>query len=220
MKQDLTNQRFGRLTVLGRTNGKSPHPYQWICLCDCGKVCYNKTDALVKNKVISCGCFHNEQFADRQRTHGATVGEKQERLYNIWRSMRQRCDNPNQQSYKNYGGRGIKVCAEWNDYAKFKEWAMSAGYDPNAETGKCTIDRIDNDGNYEPSNCRWVTTQAQNFNRRANVNLTFNGKTQTVSEWARELNVPVDRLRGRIRRGWKEEDVLTKGFMKGKSYVK
>ena len=220
MKTDLMNKRFGRLTVIGRTGKDDPHRYQWICKCDCGKICYNSTGVLLKGKVISCGCFHNEQFGERGTTHGATRGAKQERLYNIWRAMRQRCLNPNQQSYKRYGARGITICEEWSDYAKFKEWAYSAGYDPNAEHGKCTIDRIDNNGNYTPENCRWITMQQQNFNKRDNVRLTLNGKTQTVSEWARELNIPVDRIRGRIRRGWREEDILTKGYMKGKSYGK
>jgi hypothetical protein len=107
-------------------------------------------------------------------------GGKYTRLYHTWKKMKERCNNPNCKAYKDYGGRGIKICDEWNnDYVSFREWAMNNGYND-----LLTIDRIDNNNGYFPQNCRWVTAKIQNLNRRTNHYLTFNGETKTISEWA------------------------------------
>ena len=116
------------------------------------------------------------------------------RIYTTWHNMRCRCDNPNHKSYKNYGGRGITYCAEWHDFPPFMEWALSHGYNDSL-----TLDRIDTNGNYEPSNCKWSTPKEQCNNRRNNKKFTFNGETLTLSEWADKLHISRHTLWGRIK---------------------
>ena len=130
-----------------------------------------------------------------------------ERLYRIWQHMKDRCYNHNCDSYHNYGGRGITVCDEWrNNYQNFQEWALRNGY-----TDDLTIDRSNVNGNYEPSNCRWLTQQEQSFNKRTNRTLTYKNKTQTLTEWATELNINSNTLLYRLRRGWTVERALSTG---------
>ena len=116
------------------------------------------------------------------------------RLYTTWRNMRVRCDNPKHKSYKDYGGRGITYCAEWHDFPPFMEWAMSHGYNDSL-----TLDRIDTNGNYEPSNCKWSTQKEQCNNRRNNKKFTLNGETLTLSEWADKMHISRHTLWGRIK---------------------
>lgn len=130
-----------------------------------------------------------------------------ERLYNIWLHMKDRCNNPNFKSYHNYGGRGISVCEEWsNSYQTFREWALENGY-----SDELTIDRIYVNGNYSPSNCRWLTRQEQSYNKRTNKIIAYCGKTQTLTEWADELNIKRNTLVYRLRRGWAVERALSEG---------
>lgn len=128
------------------------------------------------------------------------------RLYRAWTNMRNRCNRKADKEYKHYGGRGIKVCEEWkNDFETFKEWALSNGYYDNL-----TLDRIDTNGNYEPNNCRWITRKAQNNNMTTNVRLTYNGITHNLSEWSEITGISYPTIQGRVRRGWKTEDILFK----------
>lgn len=130
---------------------------------------------------------------------------KRARLYDIWNLMKQRCTNPNRPDFARYGGNGIKVCDEWLSFEGFKTWAVSNGYADNL-----TIERNDNTGNYEPANCRWATTKEQAVNKRSNVMVIFNGKTQTISQWAEELGVNYFTLQSRItKRHWSIERALT-----------
>lgn len=126
------------------------------------------------------------------------------RINQIHRAMKRRCLNPNCYEYKDYGGRGITICDEWMEFKPFYEWAMKNGYSDNL-----TIDRIDNNGNYEPNNCRWADWYMQANNTRTNRFLTYNGKTQTVAEWARELNISPKTLENRVTQGWGDEKALT-----------
>ena len=165
-KLDLTGQRFGRLTAVSCTGIKQNGNYMWNCKCDCGKDVVVKADHLRRGDTQSCGCINAGRQKGIPRKHGCACNGNKERLYGVWSAMKNRCENPNHMHYKNYGGRGIKICPEWHDFITFRNWAVSTGYDENAPKGQCTIDRIDVNGNYYPDNCRWVDMKTQNGNRR------------------------------------------------------
>ena len=209
--KDYTNRKFGRLTVLGldhiqqkyKPNGRlNGHRYYYKCLCACGNTCVVLIDHLVSGKILSCNCLHKERASLVHIRHGKT----KTRIFKIWFKMIQRCNNPNLKKYELWGGRGIKVCKEWEeDFLNFYNWAISNGYKDNL-----SIDRIDNNGNYEPLNCRWATAKEQARNTRTNVNLIYNGETHCISEWAEITGIKVGTIRYRIRVAkWSVEEALT-----------
>lgn len=165
MTVNIIGKRFGILTVISKSTQKATSGSVYTCLCDCGKELDIARCSLVSGHTKSCGCTRNKYLA--QCKPAKTHGYSNERLYKIWDGMKQRCYNPNNSRYELYGGRGITLCKEWSDsYVCFREWALAAGYDPNAARGQCTIDRINPDGIYEPQNCRWVNMHEQRINQR------------------------------------------------------
>lgn len=134
------------------------------------------------------------------------------RLYNVWNNIKRRCYTKTNPYYKYYGGCGVKMCDEWRvSFSSFYDWSMGNGYDKDAKQGDCTLDRIDANGNYCPENCRWVSMKEQNFNRKANLILEYQGKKQCLAEWADELNINHSTLYYRIKRGWSVERALSEG---------
>lgn len=201
----MIGNRYGRLFVIDKAEphiSKSGRAYTaWLCRCDCGNTVVVIGDNLKRNKTHSCGCYQKEFLSCRMKTHG----ESEYRLYGIWEQMRNRCYRKSVLHYSDYGGRGIIVCDEWkNSYESFRDWALVNGYQDNL-----SIDRINNDGNYEPDNCRWVSAAQQANNRRSNRLITYNGETHNVSEWAKILNKNPKSLYSRIYAGWDLEKVLT-----------
>ena len=189
---DLMGKTCGRLTVVGRSKRevKSGKAY-WSCLCSCGEAVIARSDHLRSGRIVSCGCRKHEPTT---QTHGMTGTTE----YMCWCSMRQRCVNPNQKAYKNYGGRGIKICPEWDDFSVFLK---DMGYAPKG----LELDRIDNEGNYTPENCHWTTRKRNTNNRRSSVNIRYNGMTKTMSEWAEYLDKPYPTVANRLAAGWSTE---------------
>src|SRR5690625_5072259 len=152
MYKDITNKRFGRLVALKRVRKKGQRT-RWLCKCDCGNEKEILLDTLTSGRGKSCGCLRKEITSERFKKYDEN---KNHRLYDIWVNMRNRCNNPNNNSYKNYGGRGIGICKEWDEFSDFEKWSLENGYDKHL-----TIDRKDNDAGYFPDNCRWVDKKVQ-----------------------------------------------------------
>ena len=210
---DLTGRKVGKLTVIRRVEDhvqKSGAPKaMWLCRCGCGNECIVYGQALRAGKKQDCGCGSFEKRSTLSKLQATTHDGSKTRLYRIWRNMRERCSCEYSKIYKHYGGRGIKVDPVWNDFAVFREWAFSHGYDPEAQRGECTLDRIDVNGNYEPNNCRFVSMAVQSRNKRNNWMIEYHGKTQCLSDWARELGIRRLTLRDRLVRGWSVEKAFT-----------
>lgn len=199
--KDLTGKKIGRLTVIKRTdnivqkNGKSV--VRWLCQCECGNTKIIRADALGR-KTNSCGCLKHE-LDKKQHTKDPV---KFKRLYRIWCCMKARCYNKNLKAYKDYGGRGIKVCEEWiNNFRKFEKWALSNGYEDIL-----TIDRINNNDDYKPSNCRWITRTEQNRNKRNNIYITYNGGKILLKDYAKEKNIDYKYLHNKYLK-YKKENI-------------
>lgn len=202
---DLTGKKFGRLLVLERTENRGKAT-TWKCLCDCGNFTRVTASRLVSGETKSCGCIHKEMMHKKFYKHGGSSSK----LVSVWRHMIARCYDKIDPEYNRYGARGISICDEWKEYGNFYRWAISAGYDENAERGNCTLDRVDNNGNYEPQNCRFVSMKVQSNNRRSNRIIDFNGESHTVSEWAEIIGIRPSALSRRINAlGWSVEQALT-----------
>lgn len=199
-KRDLTGKKFGRLTVIKEIPERMNHSVLWLCRCECGNFVKVKSNNLNAGNSQSCGCARIEHSIKAHQTHKLS----NTKLFDVWCSMRFRCNNPNDGSYHNYGARGIRVCEEWtNDFSSFYNWAVSNGYKEGL-----TIDRINNEGNYEPSNCRWVSRKVQCNNTRQNRLITIDNKTKTLAQWCEELGLKYQTIEQRLWKGWNERRAL------------
>jgi hypothetical protein len=197
---DLVGQRFGRLMVTKFNSVNKFGGSIWECLCDCGDRTVVFVGSLRSGNTLSCGCLRKEKIAFQCIVHGHASGGHSP-TYMSWINMKNRCLNKNTERYGRYGGRGIKCCEEWLDFANF---IKDMGEKP---IGK-TLDRIDNNGNYEPANCRWATSEEQQNNTGSNRFLTLHGETKTVAEWSRHLCLKPYNIHNRLRYGWTVEDAL------------
>jgi hypothetical protein len=195
--KDLTGQEFDRWKVIDYAGS-----YKWFCRCQCGNIKKVHATHLNGGKSKSCGCFNAERTRERSTTHGHANRGRASRTYKTWENMKNRCDNPNYFRYADYGGRGIKYCERWMRFDNFLE---DMGERPD---GMC-IERIKNDLGYFKENCRWATQKEQHRNKRSNVCLTFEGKTQTVAQWTEELGFKRATIYARISKGWTVQRALT-----------
>lgn len=199
INHDFTGQRFGRLTALRLGERTSDRKTRWLCQCACGNTVSVAAAELLNRQPQSCGCLRGEKLQTRNHKHG----QSRTLEYGIWSTMKSRCQNPKTEEYKNYGGRGIKVCKRWQSFANFFE---DMGPRP---TLNHSLDRKNNDADYEKSNCCWATRFEQNTNKRTTHLLTFDGETLSVTEWAQRIGMSVSTLYHRVRHGWKVADALT-----------
>ncbi|MCK1367625.1 hypothetical protein [Bradyrhizobium sp. 62] len=182
----------------------------WLFKCDCGEETFQRPDYVKHGRVLSCGCYRDDMNAERMTklaaTHGHTKNGKLTSEYNSWRNMRDRCRYPTSDNWLMYGGRGIKVCQRWD--TSFDNFLEDMGLKP---TPKHTIGRVDQDGDYEPSNCQWETVPQQNRNRRDNRFIIYCGQTVTIAEACRLAGLPRGRVNARLRAGWTIERVFSDG---------
>lgn len=196
---DLTGQKFIRLIVIKRVANNKHGKSMWLCLCKCGQKTIVLSNNLRSGASKSCGCYSTNNALK----HGHTKNKKTTKTYYSWSDMIARCINLNDKYYKDYGGRGIKVCKRWlNSFENFLE---DMGEVPKG----LQIDRIDNNKGYYKDNCRWVTSKQNSRNRRNNRLITYDGKTQCLSTWAEEFNIDQHVFRGRIKLGWSMKEALT-----------
>lgn len=169
-------------------------------MCDCGNKTIISKGHLLNNHTTSCGCYRLRQIKEKAKMRCLSTTK----IYRVYRTMLNRCHNFNSQKYNNYGGRGIIVCKQWRDnFLNFYDWAIANGYQENL-----TIERINVNGNYEPSNCTWITMEEQAQNKRCNIKIAYKGKTYPVKKWSQITGIKVDTLKYRYRQGWSSEKII------------
>lgn len=189
-KIDMMGKRFGKLLVVEQAESSSSGQARWVCKCDCGNTTITLGHSLRSGRTLSCGCTRNEKIANLRKTHG----ESNTRLFKIWMCIKHRCNRKTASDYNLYGGRGISICDEWlNDYAAFRDWSIANGYSDNL-----SLDRIDPNGNYEPSNCRWADAYTQAENRRNAHIVEYHGETGALDPMCRKLNINSKTVRTRM----------------------
>lgn len=203
---ELTGQRFGRLVVVSDAGIEKGRHY-WDCICDCGITMRVYTGHLRNGHTKSCGCFKRDLTIKRSMKHGQDRRGLATAEYTSWSRMIQRCNNPKRKDYKNYGGRGIKVCGRWLDREHgFENFLADMGLRPPGKS----LDRVNNEGDYKPSNCRWATREEQNNNTRQNCWLEYGGEVLTLTQWACKLGVSKYVLWTRINKlNWSIERTLS-----------
>lgn len=200
---EMIGKRFGRLLVIEESGQRIDGQRAWVCRCDCGKITNPiRGHSLRCGDTTSCGCVHKEKTARTFTTHG----KSNTRLYNVWSCMKKRCTNESDSRYEHYGGRGIAVCEEWeDDFQAFYDWAMANGYKEGLQ-----IDRIENDGNYCPENCRWADRDTQANNKSDNVKVAYNGSLITITQLSKMCGIKQATLYKRFHKGLRG-DSLVKG---------
>lgn len=197
---DLTGKKFNKLTLLKFVEIKNKRTY-WLCQCECSKKIIVRSDSVTSGKTQSCGCLHNTKNIRHGHSRSNTVGNTP--MYHTWQDMLSRCRNPNHIEYKNYGGRGIKVCKRW---LKFENFLEDIGDRPSGRT----IDRIDNNKGYFKLNCRWATIKEQSRNKRNNVFINYKNENKCLQDWADQYNMHSGTLWCRIfRKNMSIERALT-----------
>lgn len=196
----LIGAKFNRWTVIGYNKCYLKR----LCRCECGTEKAVNASSLVRGESTSCGCYLRALLSNQFRTHGSS-GTK---AYNAWSAMRGRCNNPNNPNFHHYGGRGIKICERWE---RFENFLADMSEPPST---KHSIDRMNNDGNYEPSNCRWATQKQQSRNKRLTTFVEYQGQQRPLSEWCEMLGIPFTRTDSRLARGWAVSDAFEKPYRK------
>lgn len=203
MKHNLAGKTFNRLTVI-EYHSKRKNKHYYLCKCICGNEKVIESYNIRSGHAKSCGCLNREIVSSQKVNY--RHGMSKTRIHNIWWGIIERCTNENDQAYPNYGGRGITICDEWlNDFEAFEEWAMANGY-----SEKLSIDRIDNDGNYEPNNCRWATRKQQNNNKSNNVRIEINGEIKNLTQWAEYAGIHRSTIYRRMKRGITGPELIQK----------
>lgn len=197
--------KVGRLTVRELVVDGNANQRRWLCDCECGGNKITSEDNLKRGHCHSCGCLYKS--IGGKAKHGTERGESKTRLYKIWSRMIWRCEKPQAKGFSGYGGRGISVCEEWHSFDVFRNWALASGYQDTL-----SIDRIDNNGNYCPENCRWVTPKEQANNRRSNHKVEYNGQTKNISEWADYFGLDRNGFNSAIQRGLDIDTILERGL--------
>lgn len=201
--------RFGRLVVIGDPIRNQHRIVQYPCQCDCGQQSIPNGTQLTNGGATSCGCKRKETMSRIMTTHG----ESKTKLYTRWVAMKARCENPNNISYRYYGGKGIKVCKAFQRYESFKAWAIKAGY-----RNGLTIERRKSNGNYTPKNCCWADWKTQNRNSGKAHKLNFRGRTLCLTEWAEITGIKAKTIGRRLGFGWPVWRVLTEKVKLGRHY--
>ena len=196
---DLTGKRYGSLTVEKIAVDEPGKKKKWLCKCDCGNEIIVTSSNLVSGRTSSCKICGKKRLSEKNKKHGMTSTK----LYGVWNSIKTRCTNTNSKSYKDYGARGIRICEEWKESSNFFEWALANGYKNGLE-----IDRIDVNGNYEPSNCRWVAREQNSNNKRNNKYIEYNGETKTLAEWSRYFDVNYKNLSRNLIKGYSFDEAV------------
>lgn len=203
----IKGDRYGRLTIINEIkqigNGR-----RFLCKCDCGNKKEVNLSKLTSDNTKSCGCLQQESRKKSTKTHGM-VGS---RLYNIWNGIRERCTNPKSSIYSHYGGRGIKLSDQWLDFTSFMHWSLSNGYENDL-----TIERKDVNGDYCPENCKWVSMEHQNLNKRNTLLVEYKGEIKPLKTWCEELGLGYVRIWKRLNKGWTPNEAFEIEYGKRRS---
>lgn len=203
-KLDLVGKKYGRLLVISESPHSKNQPTRWLCKCDCGNETVVFGVNIKRGLTQSCGCFNKERIRSIFTTHGATAGGRETPEYKAWCHIKDRCYNEKNKQFKDWGGRGIKMCDRWKD--SFDNFLSDMGLKPSK---KHSIDRFpNNDGDYEPSNCRWGTSKEQNGSRRNNVIIEYNGECLVQRDWSKRLGVCEHTINRYINKGKSIGDII------------